>query len=104
MYSIVQLYSCTSTGCHFRNTAVFEVDEVHNGRLGTWRRLGTWPQRYRALALVPSGAVERVGFSGIAEDRVFVLARTRAGRTHGLKLRLVGAEVPRASSRTFGNC
>ena len=63
---------------------------MHNGRLGTWRRLGTWPQRYRALALVPSGAVERVGFSGIAEDRVFVLARTRAGRTHGLKLRLVG--------------
>ena len=33
-----------------------------------------------------------MGFSGIAEDRALVLARTRAGRTHGLKLRLVGAE------------
>ena len=41
-----------------------------------------------------------MGFSGIAEDRALVLARTRAGRTHGLKLRLVGAEVPRAEGAT----
>ena len=99
MYRCTALYSCTAVLVRDAISGIQLYSRCITADSGPGAA-----QRYRALALVPSGAVERVGFSGIAEDRALVLARTRAGRTHGLKLRLVGAEVPRASSRTFGNC